>query len=172
MNPVVYSLSNKLHLKEGDYFAYVGTGEGKWLFPEMLNSVRSAVIGEQNRKVRGILQKNDNMRNVRFVYSLKEMDESAFDKVLYMYSQNSSEPEKEMKETLKSLVRVSDNMGLILIANIPLNTRERSNGVFRYDVKLFEDWLDNKGIYNRWFLRHSDDSDVCDILIKVRKLEE
>jgi len=132
---------DKLSIRTTDYFAAIDV-DNESLLSKICDSVKGiACAGEVGKK------KFDNLKDVKIVKSLKQLDDSVFDKVLAKYSDTLN---------LKSLVRITDHFGMVLICNVPKNK-----------VGILADVLGRKaGIFELWSIP---DKSSVDILFKVRK---
>lgn len=91
----------------------------------------------------------EGMKNVKIVKGPRQLDDSVFSKVVAKYNDDLN---------LKSLVRICDNKGLVLITSLPEDK-----------VSEFEGLLaDKAGVFETWTLA-SDKPNCSDFLFKVRK---
>ena len=104
----------KLNLHKGNFVAYAGNGQSELLLPALLGSVGGIVVNENNQKSKTNLKSNPQMRNVRFVESMRDLDESAFDRIVCFYWEGLFYPTPE--EALNKLIESGDNKSLILVS--------------------------------------------------------
>ena len=89
------------------------------------------------------------LEKIKVVKNIKQIDEDVFNKIIVIYSDEIN---------LKSLVRIAEHLGHVLICEIPIDKKE-----------IFENLLAQKaGIYETWDFA-GDKKGCVDFLFKVRK---
>lgn len=130
---------NQLSLRTTDYVALVGQNEDT---VKVVQDVASGVVCSQGKKYEGI----------KFVPDLRELDESAFDKVLVDWNSV-----KKAERILSSVLKSCEHLGLVIVQNV--SSRLKKNCV---------SYIESKGIYD-WWLLTSNNNKTFDLLFKVRK---
>lgn len=134
---------DKLSIQTTDYLAAVDVANERLLY-DMAKTVKGMVcVGRSKRRA------SSDLKDVRFVKSIKQLDDSVFDKLIITYTESLN---------LKSIVRVTDHRGMVLITRLPSEKLEIFIKLLEKKAGIFEVWP----IYGR-------DSRVCDVLFKVRK---
>jgi hypothetical protein len=146
-------LLEKLDVRSTDFVATVGHDDGFFL-ADLKNSTRGlACVGEINKKL------FSGLRSVRSLESEKQLDDSAFDKIIAIYDDYLS---------LDDLIRAADHKGMILVSDIPRNILDDPKVAGGRKGLLMK--FHNKGIFEVWFLRGRQKG-TFDLLFKVRKFE-
>lgn len=155
MSRQYFDVANKLNLKTTDFLCYIGNGERNSLFPDIASSVKGIVVYEPNEKTRTYLQTNEHLNNIKFVSNFYYLDESAYDKIVYLYDEEQFE--NKPVTIIQKLIECCDNKGLVLIS-----------GITNRDYGDFVDLLKSEGILNVWVLRN-EKRDRFDLLFRVVK---
>ena len=134
---------NKLSISSKDYIACIDTVDERILF-DIYNTVKGIVcVGRTTKK------NFDGFQNIKILKSAKQLDESIFNKILANYSEDLN---------LKYLFDSTENLGLVLICNVPHDKES-----------MLSELLERKaGIFDFWSFKNNTKNTV-DILFKVRK---
>jgi len=160
VNHYVQEVSNKLNLHNSNFLCCIGNGIGTRIFPHILNSVRGVVINENKIQTKVLLQKNPLLKDVRFVDNMGELDEGAFDRVIWQYDFNVLS--NNFVYIMNKLVEITDNNGYVLMSEV----------AHADDVRIrIENWLLSRELSNHWFIENRFDRGLFDVLVRVKKYE-
>lgn len=163
---VLFDICNKLNVKSENFLAYIGSSQSEYLFPEILDSIKAAVLVEGNVNTKAFLKKSEQMQRVKFVDRFCDLDESAFDRIVCFCERLLSAD--NFKAVIDRIICSTDNRGLVLLSGVPHNERKKSNGVYRFSKSVFDDYLESKGIFEVWYFE-SYSPDCYDIVFRVEK---
>jgi hypothetical protein len=134
---------DKLMMRSNDYVAAIDV-EDDHVLADIRSTAKAMVCVGKAGSV-GF----EGLKDIKVFKSIKQVDESVFNKVLVTYSDELN---------LKNVVRIAENLGMVLICGVPGDKKE-----------VFENLLARKaGIYEVWDFE-SDKKDNVDFLFKVRK---
>ena len=124
------------------------------------------VVNENNSKSKTNLKSKNQMKDIRFVESMRDLDESAFDRIICFYWEGLFYPTPE--QAMNKLIESGDNKSLVLVSGIPDGKDKKSNGVLRFKKEHFEEYIESKGICDYWFVDRNNE-EKFDIIFKIIK---
>ncbi len=133
----------KLFVRSSDYVATVDVEDG-YILSHLFKHSKGLVCAGR------ISNKNfEGLGTVKVVKGVKQLDQSIFNKVLAVYSDELN---------FKGLVNSVDNLGLVLLCRVPEEKKEVIENLLAQKAGVFEIWDLN-----------SDKQNCIDLLFKVRK---